>query len=95
VAAIADDDDLAEQSSGRRAAPTVPLTEFGPLEERLNVVIDRIGELISAQWAIATQKRPHPIKPYPRPVTASQRVAQRRKYQRFDELRKRLLPDRG
>jgi hypothetical protein len=95
VAAVADDDEVAEQSVGQNAAPTVPLTEFGPLEERLNVMIDRFGELISLEVAKATQKKPRPVKPYPRPVTASQRAAQRRKYQRFDELRKRLLPDRG
>ena len=71
------------------------MTEFSATEERLNVLIDRMGELISLEVAKATQKRPRPVKPYPRPVTAAQRAAQRRKYQKFDELRKRLLPNRG
>ena len=70
------------------------MTEYTPEAERLGVLIDRISELISLETAKATQKKPRPVKPYPRPVTASQRAASRRKYQKFDDLRKRLLPDR-
>jgi hypothetical protein len=96
IAAVAADDELAEQAAGRpAAAPAVPMTEFSPEAERLGVVIDRLGELISLEVAKATRKKPKPVKPYPRPVTASQRAAQRRKYAKFNELRKRLLPDRG
>lgn len=96
MAEIADDDELVAQTAGRKApAPSVPLTEFDSVAERLNVVIDRLGELISLEVAKATQKKPRPVKPYPRPVTASQRAAQRHKYAKFDQLRKRLLPDRG
>lgn len=70
------------------------MTEFSPEAERIGVLIDRIGELISLEVGKATQRKPRPVKPYPRPVTAAQRAAQRRKYQKFDDLRKRLLPDR-
>lgn len=98
MAAVAADDDVAEQAARAGVtppAPTVPLTEFTPEAERLGVLIDRLGELISLEVAKATRKRPRPVKPYPRPVTAAQRAAQRRKYERFDDLRRRLLPDRG
>lgn len=73
----------------------MPLTEFDAVAERLNVVIDRLGELISAQWAIAAQKKPHPVKPYPRPVTAAQRAAQRRKEQVRARISLRLLGERS
>lgn len=98
IAAVADDDELAEQQAAGKApagSPTVPMTEFGPDVERLNVIADRLGELISLEVAKATQKKPRPIKPYPRPVTAAQRAASRRRYEKFDQLRKRLLPNRG
>lgn len=96
MAALADDDDLAARMNGRSPVAQVPLTEYSPEAERLTALIDRIGELLSLEIAKASgRKKPHPVKPYPRPVTAAQRAAQRRRYQKFDDLRKRLLPDRG
>ena len=96
MAAVAGDDELAERFPGHvPASPAVPMTEFSPEAERLGVLIDRLGELISLEVAKATQKRPKPIRPYPRPVTAGQRAAQRRKHDKYLDLRKRLLPDRG
>jgi hypothetical protein len=96
VAAVAGDDELAERFPDHvPAAPTVPMTEFSPEAERLGVLIDRISELISLEMAKATQKKPRPVRPYPRPITAAQRVAQRRKHDAYLDLRKRLLPDRG
>lgn len=70
------------------------MTEFSAEVERLNVIADRLGELINVTVAIATRKKVKPVRPYPRPVTAAQRAARRRKYEKFLDLRRRLLGDR-
>jgi hypothetical protein len=94
---VADDEELAElQATGNApaGAPVVPMTEYSPEAERLSALIDVMRELLSLEIGKATRKKVKPVKPYPRPVTAAQRVARRRKYEKFLDLRKRLLGDR-
>lgn len=97
IAAVADDDELAELQAAGNApsyAPTVPMTEYTPEAERLSALIDVMRELLSLEIGKATRKKPRRVQPYPRPVTAAQRVARKRKYEKFLDLRKRLLGDR-
>jgi hypothetical protein len=70
------------------------MTEYTPEAERLSALIDVMRELLSLEIGKATRKKPRRVQPYPRPVTAAQRVARKRKYEKFLDLRKRLLGDR-
>lgn len=91
LAAIADDDELADQQSGE-AAPRPPrLTEWSPEVQGIAVLADRVGELIRVMIAQGG-RRPPKIPHYPRPVTASERAKQRRKLATHRELVARVLP---
>lgn len=91
--ALADDDELAARVVDRPDQPTVPtvrVTEWTPEREELAVVSDRIGELIAV--TIATRGgRPPKIPPRPRPRTALQRAAARRRRIAHEQLAARVL----
>lgn len=91
--AVADDDELAEQLAdqpdGRSTTPR--LAEFSPEVQVLAEVRDLLASLIGVQIARAG-KKPKKIKPYPRPVSALDRVRQRRRYATHRSLVDRLKP---
>lgn len=71
------------------------MTEYSAEVERLSAVVDVLRELLSLEIGKATRKKPRHVKPYPRPVTAAQRIARRRKYENHVEISRRLLGDRS
>jgi hypothetical protein len=72
VAELADDDDIATlDTPPGRTAP--PLTEFGPVVERLTAVVDLLGMLLAVQTT-APGRKPRLPSPLPRPVTAADRL---------------------
>lgn len=93
-AAVADDDDFAALFGDvdDAAKPGPPrMTEWSPEVAALVALIDRVEELIGVQVARAG-KRPPARPPYPRPVTAMERVKKRRSAQRHRDLVARVLP---
>lgn len=91
VAALADDDELAENSP-EPTSPSAPrLTEFSP---DAAAIIDRLGDVISAVIAAAGGSPPK-IAPYPRPVTAAERARKRNRWLAHDDLVARVLPNKS
>lgn len=95
-AALAEDEDLARQMLDEPPpAPRPPrLTEFSPEVQALAEVRD----LLSAVLAVlvkANGGKPHKPKPYPRPVTALQRLKTRMRYSEHLDLVRRVLPGRS
>lgn len=81
--ASAQDDELAELLAAERddededAPARAPrITEFGPTNQLLTAVYDRLGEVIAAIVASAGGKPP-PVRPSPRPETAADRLAKK------------------
>lgn len=94
VSAVADDDDLAEAVEAHAAANPAPsMTEWSPMMALLAVIADRLAVLINVQVARGGGK-PGPVHPYPRPVTAAQRVREQRRLERHNRLVSLLLPGR-
>lgn len=95
-AAVADDEEYAamllDTDDGGAVEPP-PLTEYGPQVRALATLVDRVSYLIGVQVARAG-KNPPRFDPYPRPVTAVERVRRRRAMDRHEQLVARLLPDR-
>lgn len=87
MAALADDDELAENSPAPKPQPP-KLTEFSA---DTAAIIDRLGDVISAVIAAAGGTPPK-ISPYPRPVTAAQRMEKRSRWRAHDDLVARVLP---
>lgn len=88
------DDELAEQAPESDAEPGVPLTEWSPEVEALAVVVDRLADVANA--VIASQGgKPTRVQPYPRPVTAFDRVRAKRRDKAYVDLKSKLFPDRG
>jgi hypothetical protein len=88
--AIADDEELAaELVKLPEQKPSPPrLAEFSPELQALAEIRDLIATLINVQVARAG-KKPSKVKPYPRPVSAIERIRRRQKY-----LTHRSLVDR-
>lgn len=93
IAALADDEELAA-SMDEDPAPRPPrLTEWSPEVAAIAASLDRLGEVLCALIA-GNGQAPPKIAPYPRPVTASQRIKQRRRMQKHQALVARVLPRR-
>lgn len=91
-AALADDDELAEQIGDdieNAPVPPPPLTEWSADHEKLTLIADRLGELIRLTSAANSKSLPPRYKPLPRPETALQRKARRRR-----EYKRELISDR-
>jgi hypothetical protein len=94
VAALADDEELAADTDNVPAPRPPRLTEWSPEVQALAATVDRLGDIV--QVLIASNgghapKIPH----YPRPVTASERIKQRRRLDTHKALVARVLPDRN
>jgi len=80
--AIADDEDIArlhlatatdDDASGSGAPAGPPLSEYSPEVAALAHIADRLASLIVATYEVQGRKPPK-FQPYPRPVTAIDRV---------------------
>jgi hypothetical protein len=88
-AALADDDDLADLIDENEPPPKPPLTDFSADHQLLNIIADRLGELIRTTAQVNSTKRVPPVQPLPRPETALHRKARRRR-----EYKRALITDR-
>ncbi|MFG2001681.1 hypothetical protein ACGFNU_21275 [Spirillospora sp. NPDC048911] len=96
--AVAQDEELAAELADKpqpELGPP-PLTEFGPEVQ----VLAELRDLIAALLAVtvkANNGKPHKPKPYPRPVTALQRVRRKQRYLSHqalvDRVKARQTPD--
>lgn len=95
-AALADDEDLAREMLEQPEPPARPprLTEFGP-DVRVLAEIRDLQASILAVLIKANGGKPQKTKPYPRPVTALQKMRRRVKYSRHMDLVRRVLPNRS
>lgn len=94
-AALADDEELAARLADEPPQPvgSPPLTEFSPEVQ----VLAEVRDLLAAQLAVLVKVnggKPAKVKPYPRPVTALQRMRLRARFSRHRDLVKRVLPGR-
>ena len=83
---MADDDELAErmpEPDGKSRGPR--LSEYTAEAARLDVLADRMGELIGVVIQLAGNKAPR-IRPAPRPETAMDRAQRRRAERRLGSL---------
>lgn len=97
--AVADDEDLAREildgGEGGDQAPRPPrLSEFGPEVQALAEIRDVLASLL-AVTVKANGGKPSKAKPYPRPVTALQRVKRRARMVAHSDLVRRVLPGRS
>lgn len=75
--ASAQDDELAEMMADRDDAPALGprITEFGPTNQLLTAILDRLGEVVAA--TVAASGGSVKMQPAPRPETAADRYARR------------------
>lgn len=91
--ALAQDDEVAMQASlDSEPRNDLPLAEFSPEVEVLAAVVDRLGEVVTV-LINANGGKAKPPKPYPRPVTALDRVRAVRSQQAYEDLKATLFPD--
>ncbi|WP_289009968.1 hypothetical protein [uncultured Thermomonospora sp.] len=97
LAAVADDDEVADQLADEPDGPPPPppLTEWSAEVERLTLIADRLGELITLFAAVNSKKKPPPYRNLPRPVTARQRAERRRRERKRDLIAERLAAARA
>lgn len=96
-AAMADDDELAEQMDLDNLPPPPPpsLTEFDPTTRAIADLYDRMGTLIQVVMASSGSKKRLKMPPYPRPRLAIERVKHRRRMAKHRRLVARLLPHKA
>jgi hypothetical protein len=70
------------------------LSEYDVVVETLSTLVDRVGELINAVMA-SKGVRPRRIPPAPRPVTALQKLRERRRRVEHVSLVSKLLPHKA
>jgi hypothetical protein len=93
--AMADDEALAEHMLAQAPSERPPArrwSEYGIQVELLAGIYDRLAEVPNA-IAAANGAKPRKVKPYPRPVTAIERVRERRARQKHRSIVARLLPN--
>lgn len=84
--AMANDDELAESLGPQEGSDTGPrLSEYTPEVARLDVLVDRLSELIAATIQLNGGKAPR-VRPAKRPETAFSRAEKRRREQRIGSL---------
>lgn len=91
-AALADDDDLADEIGDLvegRPPPPPPLTEWTADHEKLTLIADRLGELLHLTAAANSDRKPPPYRMLPRPDTALKRKARR-----LRDYKRALIADR-
>lgn len=89
-AALADDEEVAEQMDPDAPPRPPSLTEFDPTTRALADLFDRVGTLTAALLSVHGQKPPR-FPPYPRPRLAIDRLVSRRRWAKHRKLTARLL----
>lgn len=89
VAAMADDDELAAQAPPPKPGPP-QLQTWTPEVEKLTLIADRMGEVVTAVYNTVAKKPSRPPPRLPRPQTAHDRVRVRRRRQSHQLVRDRL-----
>lgn len=99
IEALTEDEQLAEQllrrQTGQPAAakPRRRMSDWSPTVEMLTAILDRLGELTQAVAALGGAK-PRQVPRAPYPVTAADRVRNRKRHEQHRSLVSRLLPPR-
>lgn len=92
--ALTEDVDLAERIASRpepkSSAPKRRMTDWSPTVELLSAVVDRLAELTQAVASLGGAK-PRKLPCAPRPVTAMERVRNRKRYEKHRALTERVL----
>lgn len=84
--AMANDDELAEMATEQPRSDFGPrVSEYTPEVARLDMILDRVSELIAVSVQVAGGKAPR-IRPARRPETAYSRAAKRRTDRRMGDL---------
>lgn len=95
VEAVANDDLVAEQILDRPQPegekPQRRMSEYSADVEMLSVIADRLSEMINVLAAVNGAK-PGPMQHAPRPVTALERVRERRRVTKHRAIVARVLP---
>lgn len=98
IEAITDDELIAERLAleppPTDTSPRRRMSEYNAEVEMLSLLADRIAELIGTV-AASRGIRPRKIPPAPRPVTAMERVRQRRRHATHRYLVSKLLPHKA
>lgn len=95
IAELADDDEVAEANADRpQPKPRGPsMREWTPEHAALAAAVDRLGEIVQGIAKQLNPKKKAPeVRPYPRPVTAADRVKRRREHEDHLYLVSRLVP---
>ncbi|MFF4547255.1 hypothetical protein ACFY1J_24015 [Streptomyces sp. NPDC001406] len=90
VAAMADDDELAEQLPEPEGDTHPSLIEYSPVVERLDLVVDRLGEVFTAVVNGYAKKKQKPPRAQRRPQTARDRARLKRRKMRHALILARL-----
>lgn len=70
------------------------MSEYSPEREALDMVVDRLGTVVTAIAASAGDKSPPKFKPVKRPRTALDRVQARLAQQKHKSIVSRMLPNK-
>jgi hypothetical protein len=98
VTALVEDEEYAEAvvaaeaGAQERHRPRRYMNEWSVEVELLSSVLDRLGELISVSVVAAGAKKAPKVAPAPRPMTAIERIRQKRRWRRHESLVSRVLP---
>lgn len=91
VEAYAQDDEVAAVLGLPDGKRVERMSEWTPEREVGADIFDRLGTLISVEMQMNGNKNPR-LKPYPRPVTATQRLMDSERKRQHDWLSERLYP---
>lgn len=89
LAAVANDDELAEQAPEPKPGPP-PLHTWTPEVDKLTLIADRLGEVVAAVYSTNAKKPPKPPPRLPRPQTAYDRIKTKRRRDKHHLVRNRL-----
>ncbi|MGC9544028.1 hypothetical protein [Streptomyces sp. UG1] len=91
---MADDEELAEQLPEPEGGHHPSLTEYSPVVERLDLMVDRLGEVVTAVVNTVAKRPQRPPRPQRRPQTARDRIKLKRRKMRHALILKRLAEAR-
>lgn len=95
VEALSNDEEFAAlfPADDTPGQPVRRMADWSPAVEMLTVIVDRLGEVVQAIAALGGVK-PRKLPRAPRPVTAAERLAARRRREGHQSLVARVLPNR-
>ncbi len=91
---MTEDEALAERLLDQKPAEAPPArrwSEYGIQVELLAAIFDRLAEVVNT-IAASSGAKPRKVPPYPRPVTAIERIRQRRIRAKHTQIVARVLP---